>query len=488
MADKTKYLSWLDENASLFSDVSDKIWEYAELSLMEYKSCALYVEELKKQGFTVETPVANIQTGFKATYGSGHPVIGILAEYDALSGLSQIAGATHREERIKNGTGHGCGHNMLGAGSMAAACAVKKYLEDKGPGHGTVIFFGCPGEEGGAAKAFYARDHVFDGVDIALTWHPGDINAVRTGSCNSCIQTEYRFTGIASHAAGSPDKGRSALYAVELMNIGVQFLREHMPDHDRIHYAITDAGGNSPNVVQPHARVLYMVRSELSKNVRKLQARVDKIAEAAAMMTETKMEKRFIDGCGNTVPNLVLEKLMYKNFEEVGVPTYTPEEIAYAQAIVDGYELPSDGLPGRGDFYEDPESQKYIAEKSNNGKKPLNDFLMPFVHSNQMSAGSTDVGDVSWLVPTVQCSAVGFISDAPGHSWQNVSSGCTSIGHKAVLTAGKVIASTAIDLYESPETVKAAKDEFESIVVPAGGYCCLVPDDAVPTKIDDPWD
>ncbi len=488
MADKQKYLSWLDEHASLFADVSDKVWEYAELSLMEYRSCELYVKLLKEEGFTVETPVANIQTGFKATYGSGRPVIGILAEYDALTGLSQVAGSTTREELVKNGTGHGCGHNMLGAGSMAAAYGIKKYLEDMGPGHGTVIFFGCPGEEGGAAKAFYARDHVFDGVDIALTWHPGDTNSVRTGSCNSCIQTEYRFTGIASHAAGAPDKGRSALDAVELMNIGVQFLREHMPDKDRIHYAITDAGGNSPNVVQPHARVLYMVRSELSKNVKQLQARVDKIAEAAAMMTDTKMEKRFIDGCGNTVPNQVLEKLMYKNFELVGAPAYTEEETAYAQAIVDGYEFPLDGLPGRGDFFEGPALQKIIAEKSNNGTKPLNDFLMPYVYSNKMSPGSTDVGDVSWLVPTAQCSAVGFVSGAPGHSWQNVSCGHTSIGHKGVITAGKVIAATAIDLYENPEIVKAAKEEFDSIVVPAGGYVCLVPDDAVPTKLEDPWD
>ena len=488
MADKQKYMSWLDEHADIFSDISDKIWEYAELSLMEYRSCELYVTKLKEMGFEVESPLAGVQTGFKATYGSGRPVIGILAEYDALTGLSQVAGATHREELVKNGCGHGCGHNMLGAGAMAAACAVKEYLQDMGPGHGTVIFFGCPGEEGGAAKSFYARDHVFDGVDIALTWHPGDTNGVQSGSSNSCIQTEYRFTGIASHAAGSPDKGRSALDAVELMNIGVQFLREHMPEKDRIHYAITDAGGNSPNVVQPHARVLYMVRSELAKNVLALQARVDKIAEAAAMMTETKVEKRFIDGLNNTVPNLTLEKLMYKNFEEIGVPHYTDEELAYAQAIVDGYELPGDKLPGKADLYEEPALQKEIAKLSDNGKKPLNDFLMPFNHTNKVSPGSTDVGDVSWLVPIVQASAVGFVSGAPGHSWQNVSCGHTSIGHKGVLTAGKVIAATAIDLFEQPETVKAAKEEFESVVVPAGGYCCLVPPDAVPTKLDDPWD
>ena len=230
MSDKQKYLQVIDQQAGTFTGVSDKIWEYAELSLMEFQSAKLYCEVLEKEGFTVETPVAGIQTAFKASYGSGKPVIGILAEFDALSGLS----------------------------------AVKKYLEDGHPG--TVIFYGCPGEEGGAAKAFMARDRIWEELDAALTWHPGSVNQVTSGTCNTCIQTEYKFTGIASHASGSPELGRSALDAVELMNVGVQFLREHMPQSARIHYAITDAGGNSPNVVQPHAQVLYMVRSVLAKD------------------------------------------------------------------------------------------------------------------------------------------------------------------------------------------------------------------------------
>ena len=269
---------------------------------------------LEKEGFTVETPVAGIQTAFKASYGSGKPVIGILAEFDALSGLSQEAGAAERRELVPGGNGHGCGHNMLGAGSLAAAFAVKKYLEDGHPG--TVIFYGCPGEEGGAA--------------------PGSVNQVTSGTCNTCIQTEYKFTGIASHASGSPELGRSALDAVELMNVGVQFLREHMPQSARIHYAITDAGGNSPNVVQPHAQVLYMVRSVLAKDALALQERVDKIAQGAAMMTETTVKKRFIDGCSNTVPNKTLETLFWKNFNEVGVPTHTPEEVDRAAQRLSG--------------------------------------------------------------------------------------------------------------------------------------------------------
>ncbi len=483
MADKEKYLQVIDQKAKLITDVSDQIWEYAELSLMEHQSAELYCKVLKKEGFQVQTPVCGIETAFKAVYGSGKPVIGILAEYDALSGLSQEAGSTVRKELVRGGSGHGCGHNMLGAGAMAAAFAVKAYLEEKG--QGTVIFYGCPGEEGGAAKAFMARERLFEELDVALTWHPGSVNQVTSGTCNSCIQTEYKFTGIAAHAAGNPHMGRSALDAVELMNMGVQFLREHMPQSARIHYAITDAGGNSPNVVQPHAQVLYMVRAELVKEALELQARVDKIAEAAAMMTETTMKKRFIDGCSNTVPNKTLETLLWDNFNKVGVPTYTEEEKAFAQAIVDGYEMPSHELPGSA-CEEDGEIADYVAKVSQNASIPLNDFLVPYHVSSKQRPGSTDVGDVSWLVPTAQINVVTFPSNAPGHSWQNVSCGRTSIGHKGLLCAGKVLAAAAIDLYERPEKIAEAKAEFNKRA--AGGYFCPVPADAVPVAVGDQMD
>ena len=403
-----------------------------------------------------------------------------MAEYDALSGLSQVAGATERKELVPGGSGHGCGHNMLGAGSLAAAFAVKKYLEEH-PGKGTVIFYGCPGEEGGAAKAFMARDGIWKELDVALTWHPDDVNQVSSGTCNSCIQTEYRFKGVASHAAGNPENGRSALDAVELMNIGVQFLREHMPDGARIHYSIIDAGGVSPNVVQPYARVLYMVRSMLAKDALALQARVDKIAKAAAMMTETELEQVFIDGCSNTVPNKVLEELLYENFKAEGVPSYTKEEIDYAQKLVDSYEMPDEKLPGSAS-QESDEIAHWVAEQSENGKKPLNDYLIPYLYSKKQSMGSTDVGDVSWLVPTAQINTVCFASKAPGHSWQNVSCGHTSIGHKGLLHAGKVLAGAAIDLFEQPELIEEAKKEFEAAA--KGGYYCPVPADAVLRPIE----
>ena len=271
--EKQAALEALESKQETVYRVADAIWEYAELSLQEERSAALYCRVLEEEGFSVEPGVCGIPTAFAASYGNGRPIIGILAEYDALSGLSQKGGSLEREELVPGGCGHGCGHNLLGAGALAAALGVKAYLEEtKRPG--TVVLYGCPGEEGGAAKAFMARENLWRSLDAALTWHPGDANEVVTGSSNSCIQTQYLFSGVAAHAAGDPERGRSALDAVELMNIGVQFLREHMSSRARIHYAITDAGGRSPNVVQPRAAVLYMVRSNRVAEAVELQERV----------------------------------------------------------------------------------------------------------------------------------------------------------------------------------------------------------------------
>ena len=477
--EKQKVLSYIDQKADVIEDTADQIWEFAELSLREYQSGNLFAKVLKEEGFAVEHPFCNIETAFRASYGSGKPVIGILAEYDALSGLSQVSAAAQKQELISGGSGHGCGHHLLGAGSMAAAFALKKYLETQGEGSGTVILYGCPGEEGAATKAFMARDGVFQECDAVLTWHPGTCNQVTTGTCNTCIQSEYKFTGIASHAAGAPEQGRSALDAVELMNIGIQFLREHMPQTARIHYSITDAGGDSPNVVQPHAQVLYMVRAVWAKDAFALQERVDKIAQAAAMMTETTVEKKFIDGCSNTVPNKTLETLLWEKFDEVGVPAYTPEEVEFAQKLFDSIEMKNDKLPGNA-AQEDPDIYAYVEEKSNHGTKPLNDFLMPYLYSEKASMGSTDVGDVSWCVPTAQINAVTFPSKTPGHSWQNVSCGKTSIAHKGMITAGKVLALAAMELYENPELLEKAKTEYQQKMNRYGGYLCPIPQGAVP--------
>ena len=263
-----------------------------------------------------------------------------------------------------------------------------------------MVLYGCPGEEGGAAKAFMARDGLWYGLDAALTWHPDDANEVLTGSSNSCIQTQYHFTGVAAHAAGDPDRGRSALDAVELMNVGVQFLREHMSDKARVHYAITDAGGRSPNVVQPRASVLYMVRSNHVAEAVELQARVDKIAQGAALMTETTVEKKFIDGLADTVTNHALERVLYRNFEALGVPSYTPEELAFADSLAGTYSG-SDRAPGVGSQYDLDYAADAQARRAQAGHA-MNRFLLPLYQGDAFQPGSTDVGDVSWQCPTAQ--------------------------------------------------------------------------------------
>lgn len=478
MSNKQIAIDAIINNEATFTELSDKIWEYAELSLKEFKSTEEYCRVLESLGFEVERDVAGIPTAFLGKYGSGKPVIGILGEYDALSGLSQVGGATERCELVKGGTGHGCGHNMLGAGALAAAYGIKEYLKSTG-NEGTVIFYGTPGEEGGAGKAFMAKEGLWQSLDCALTWHPGDANEIATGTCNSCIQILYKYKGVASHAAGDPEHGRSALDAVELMNIGVQYLREHTKDDARIHYAMIDGGGASPNVVQPTASVLYMVRSKLVRDALALTERVDKIADGAALMTETSYERVFIDGCSNTVPNHTLEKLCYDNMLALPMIEYTDEERAYADKLKATYE--TYGLPGISTIY-DKNAEKYVADMTDGGKKPLNDFVVPLYSGYHFSAGSTDVGDVSWQTPTVQVYTACFTAGAPGHSWQNVSCGKTSIGHKGLIYAAKIMAASAVDLFENPELLAAAKAEFAESA--AAGYTCPIPADEYAKAIE----
>ena len=475
---KKNALASVDANAEIYNGISDSIWDDPELSLKEHHAAALYCDALEKLGFTVQKNLCGIETAFSGSYGSGHPVIGILGEFDALSGLSQKSGVAVPQSITPGGNGHGCGHNMLGAGSLAAAAAVKTYLESTGK-PGTVIFYGCPGEEGGAGKAYMAREGLWYGLDAALTWHPGDVNENSTGTNNSCIQVLYKFKGVAAHAAGDPYNGRSALDAVELMNVGVQFLREHMTDDCRIHYAITDAGGISPNVVQSKASVLYMVRANKVADSVKLQARVDDIAKGAALMTGTSFERVFIDGTAETLPNYTLEKLMHSCFEEVGVPQHTEDELAFAAALKKTY-APETSAPGTGARF-DSSIAKTVKALTENMTKPMNDFLMPQYSGEGFTPGSTDVGDVSWQTPTAQIIVAAWPAGVPGHSWQVVSCGKTELAHKALNCAGKVIASAAIELINDPELLKKARDEHAERS--ADGYVCPIEPDAVPIAI-----
>ena len=441
---KKAALAAIDEKKELVAEVADAIWDYAELSMQEVKSAALFVKVLKAEGFQVEEGICGIPTAFSASFGSGGPVIGLLAEYDALSGLSQAAGSTAYHELVKGGSGHGCGHNLLGAGAMAAAIGLKHYLTQTGKS-GTVILYGCPGEEGVASKAYMAREGLWYGLDAALTWHPGDSSEVTTGSTNSCIQMIYTFHGLASQASTAPERGRSALDAVELMNVGVQFLREHMPRDARVHYSILDAGGVSPNVVQHQASVLYMIRSNFVKDCMALHQRVDKIAQGAALMTDTTIERRFVDGLSDTVCNHALEKVLYDNFSQLGVPPCTAEEHAFMEALSATYE--GRDVPGGVGAENDPAfAEKVKAMQTGH----FNDFLMPLYQGPAFNAGSTDVGDVSYQCPTAQIHVAVWPNHVPCHSWQVVSCNKTPMAHKATVHAGKVLCAAAIDLLEQP--------------------------------------
>ena len=467
MIDKQKLYNTIDENAPEIIALSDAIWEYAELSMEEYKSAAYYCELLEKEGFTVERELCGIPTAFSGSFGSGSPRIGILGEFDALSGLSQVAGSTQKQSLVPGGNGHGCGHNLLGAGSFGAALAIKEAIE-AGALQGTVIFYGCPGEEGCAGKTFMARDGMFRDLDAALTWHPGSTNEVTVGSNAACMQVEYSFHGVASHAAGSPDKGRSALDAAELMHVGVQFLREHMPPHSSVHYSITDGGGVSPNVVQAEAKTVFMVRSETVRKAKELLHRVNNIAQGAALMTDTQVTTRQIDGTASTVSNEALEQVMYENMQQVPIPAYTQEELTFAQALHD--TCPA-ALPGTLSAT-NRDIRVFVEEKTDGGKRAMNDFIIPYVPSTMSTPGSTDVGDVSWLTPTAQFTTATWVSGTPGHSWQNVSLGKTGIAYKGMLQAAKILAGAAADLMESPALLEKIRKEFNKNA--AEGYDCPI--------------
>ena len=492
----------IEDKKEYYAEISDKIWEYAEPRFQEYKSSELLQQTLKKEGFSIKSNLAGEETAFIAEYGSGKPVIGFLGEFDALPGLSQKADTTERipEEKTSDSKyesvperekkqnpgsgytdncGHGCGHQLIGTGTLAAVIALKDFMKEHNL-KGTIRYYGCPAEENAGGKAFLVRDGYFDDCDLALCWHPEQGRRACYGSTKANFRVFFTFHGTPAHASMCPELGRSALDAVELMDVGVNYMREHMIDEARIHYAITDAGGRSPNVVQPRSTVLYMVRSNHVSEAIELQKRVDKIADGAALMTETTYDRKFIDGLADTVPNHVLEALLHRNFAELGVPGHTAEELAFADALSKTYEG-SEGVPGIGSKYDPAYAQNVKALRAEAGHA-MNDFLLPLYSGAAFRPGSTDVGDVSWECPTAQISVAAWPNGCPGHSWQNVSCDGTDIGRKAAVHAGKVIAAAAIDLFADPSILDAARAEFAEKT--AEGYTCPIPADAVPTIAD----
>ncbi|WP_134700679.1 M20 family metallopeptidase [Ammoniphilus sp. YIM 78166] len=453
----------IEEKRQKLIEISDKIWGFSETRYEEYQSAELLCTTLEEEGFSVERSAGGLETAFVGSYGSCKPVIAILGEYDALPGLSQKAGLTTKDPLNGVGNGHGCGHNLLGTGSLAAALAVRHYMEQNGL-KGTVRYYGCPAEEGGGGKAYMARAGLFKDVDIALTWHPFDENLAYNCKMLATCQVFFKFKGKSTHASFSPHLGRSGLDAVELMNVGANFLREHIIPEARLHYAITNAGGLAPNVVQAEAEVLYKIRAPKMHQVSEIRERIFDIARGAALMTGTQVEIQYDAASADLIPNVTLGSLMHHHFVKHGAQSYTQEEIVFAKAM-------------QATFSE--EERKVIG---NHNGKVISDQVNPFSAKTGFFAGSTDVGDVSWLVPTGQVYVATCAYGTPFHSWQLVAQGKSSIAHKGMLLAGKVLASSAIEVMQNPVLVEQAKKEHKEQL--AGEvYTSLIPPEAKPTAV-----
>lgn len=420
----------LDAKSEYFGDIAQQIWSLAEMGYQEEKSAALLQKTLKDAGFSIKSGVAGIPTAFIAEYGKGSPIIGIMGEYDALPGLSQEAVA--EKKSAGKAAGHACGHHLFGTASTAAAIATKDWLAANKM-QGTIRFYGTPAEEGGSGKVFMVREGLFNDVDIALHWHPGAQNAASAGAALANKSAKFRFYGVSAHAAAAPDKGRSALDGVEAMNMMVNMMREHIPSSARIHYVITD-GGKAPNVVPDFAEVYYYARHERRDVVMDIFDRIEKAAQGAALGTGTTMDYEMIGGTHELLPNLTLQKLMHDNLSKIGGLTYTPEELAFANKIALSLGQEKADVDTAGQI------QPYKTE------------ARPF--------GSTDVGDVSFTVPTVGMSTATWIPGTAAHSWQAVAAGGTSIGNKGMMIAAKALTLTAIDLFKDKNLVRDAHKEF----------------------------
>lgn len=432
-AQKTKkeVLKSLDQKSETYGEISQEIWNLAEMGYQEVKSSALLQKTLEEAGFTIETGVAGIPTAFIAEYGSGSPIVAIMGEYDALPGLSQEAVA---EKKSAGGAaGHACGHHLFGTASTAAAIATKDWMVVNNK-QGTIRFYGTPAEEGGSGKVYMVRAGLFDDVDIALHWHPGAQNASNAGAALANKSAKFRFHGFSAHAAAAPEQGRSALDGVEAMNMMVNMMREHVPSDARIHYVIT-SGGKAPNVVPDFAEVYYYARHAKRDVVIDIFDRIVKAAEGAALGTGTTMDYEMIGGTHELLPNLTLQKVMFDNLTEVGGFDYTPEEREFADKIAKSLG----------------KDQADISVAQN---------IQPY-KTEAKPGGSTDVGDVSFTVPTVGMSAATWVPGTPAHSWQAVAAGGTSIGKKGMMVAAKTLTLTAIDIFSDKKLVDAAKAEFQ---------------------------
>ncbi len=430
---KQEIIKSIEEKSAIYSETAQKIWEFAEVGFQETQSSALLQQTLEKEGFTIERSVADMPTAFTATFGSGKPVIGILGEFDALPGVSQEA-VPEVKPIAGKGAGHACGHHLFGVASAASAIAIKNWLIAT-KRSGTIRFYGTPAEEGGAGKVYMVRAGLFKDVDAVVHWHPGSSNAASPGASLANKSGKFRFYGVASHAAASPERGRSALDAVEAMNDMVNMMREHVQEDTRIHYVIT-RGGEAPNVVPAFAEVYYYVRHPKASEVKSIWERVVKAAQGAALGTETRSEYEVTGGVYNMLPNETLAKVMDANLRMVGGYTYTPTEKAFAEKIQTSF---TGNIPAL-------ETTQQIAP-----------FRM------EEAGGSTDVADISWVVPTTGLRTATWVPGTAAHSWQAVAAGGTSIGSKGMMVAAKTMTLTIIDLFNSPKVIEDAWKELKTL-------------------------
>ncbi len=457
---------FVDAKREPFIALSDRIFDMPEIAYQERRSAAEHRAMLEAQGFRVIDAPAGIPTAVIGEAGEEGPVVAILGEYDALPGLSQKAGATAHDPVEDGGHGHGCGHNMLGSAALLAATAVKDWLAAKGV-KARVRYYGCPAEEGGAAKTYMVREGLFDDVAAAITWHPASFTSVDDARSLANTRIDFTFHGKAAHAAGAPELGRSALDAVELMNIGVNYMREHMPDDARVHYAYLDAGGIAPNVVQARATVRQLIRARDLPGLADLVKRVKAIAEGAALMTGTRVESRVHSAVSNLIGNRPLEEAMQAQLDALGPVPFDAEDEAFARAM-------------RAAITDDDVEAAYrrIGQEPVYDK-PLADFVAPLARVPEGGMGSTDVGDVSWATPTVQARVATCAVGTPFHTWQLTAHGKSGIAHKGLVHAAKVMAGTARMLIEDPALRDAARSDLDRRLARTP-YACPLPAEARP--------
>ena len=449
-----------------FIKFSDRIFDNPEILYKEFKSVSEHTKMLKKEGFKITEGICNMPTAVMGEYGNNGPLIAILGEFDALPGLSQEAGVAEHKPIKNTINGHGCGHNLLGAASLLAATAIKDWLIQNNI-KARVRYYGCPAEEGGAAKTYMARDGLFDNVDVAICWHPATFNSVNKPISLANTRIDFTFLGKAAHAATAPHLGRSALDAIELMNVGVNYMREHMPDSARVHYAYMDTGGNAANVVHARATVRHLIRASNLMELRSLVNRVYKIADGAALMTETTVEKKVYSGVSNLLGNKSLEKIMQNEWDKLGPVRFDDNDLVFANKI-------------RLTFTETDISDSF---QRIGIKAPLNlplcNFVAPLDSTSNGGIGSTDVGDVSWVVPTVQARVTTCAVGTPFHTWQTVAQGKSSVAHKGMIHAAKIMASTAYALINDPKKIDEAKKEFDDQIL-KNPYICPIPEEVMP--------